>query len=66
MLNFSFKIFTTVLTNRLTAVANRITKPSQSAFLPQRYILEGVVMLHETIHELKRKKAKWDIIEIRL
>jgi hypothetical protein len=53
MLNVSFKIFTKVLANRLTAVACRITKPSQSAFLPGRYILEGVVVLHETIHELK-------------
>jgi hypothetical protein len=58
MLNVSFKIFTKVLANRLTSVACRITKPSQHAFLPGRYILEGVVVLHETIHELKRKKQK--------
>jgi hypothetical protein len=55
MLNVSFKIFTKVLANRLTSVACRVTKPSQSAFMPGRYI-EGVVVLHETIHELKRKK----------
>jgi hypothetical protein len=55
MLNVSFKIFIKVLANRLTSVACRVTKPSQSAFLPGRYI-EGVVVLHETIHELKRKK----------
>jgi hypothetical protein len=58
MLNVSFKIFTKVLANRLTSVACRVTKPSQLAFLPRRYILEGVVVLHETIHELKRKKAE--------
>jgi hypothetical protein len=58
MLNVSFKIFTKVLANRLMSVACRITKPSQSAFLPERYILEGVVVLHETINELKIKKAK--------
>jgi hypothetical protein len=50
MLNVSFKIFTKVLANRLTSMACRITKPLQSAFLPGRYILEGVVVLHETIH----------------
>jgi hypothetical protein len=55
MLNVSFKIFIKVLANRLTSVACRVTKPSQSAFMPGRYI-EGVVVLHETIHELKRKK----------
>jgi hypothetical protein len=56
MLNVSFKIFTKVMANRLMSIACRITKPSQSAFLPGRYILKGVVVLHETIHELKRKK----------
>jgi hypothetical protein len=30
--------------------------PSQSAFLPGRYILDGAVILHETLHELKKKK----------
>jgi hypothetical protein len=58
MLNVSFKIFTKVLANRLTSVASRVTKASQLAFLPGRYILEGVVVLHETIHELKRKSIK--------
>jgi mannosylglycoprotein endo-beta-mannosidase len=55
MLNVSFKIFTKVMANRLESIACRITKPSQSAFLPGRYIPEGVVVLHETIHELKKK-----------
>jgi hypothetical protein len=64
MLNVSFKIFTKVLANRLTAVAGRITKPSQSAFLPGRYILDGVVVLHETIHELKRRKQKGVILKL--
>jgi hypothetical protein len=52
MLNVSFKIFTKVLANRFTAVANRIIKPTQTAFLPGRYIMEGIVILHETLHEI--------------
>jgi hypothetical protein len=64
MPNVSFKIFTKVLANRLTSVACRITKPSQSAFLPGRYIFEGVVVLHETIHELKRNKQKGLILKL--
>jgi hypothetical protein len=43
MFNVSFKIFTKVLANKLTSVTCRVTKPSQSAFLPGRYILEGVL-----------------------
>jgi hypothetical protein len=41
MLNVSFKIFTKVLANRLTSIACTITKPSQSASLPGRYIFGG-------------------------
>jgi len=63
ILNVSFKIFTKVLTNRLTTVVNKLTKPSKIAFLPGRYILEGVVVLHETIHELKRMKQSGMILK---
>jgi hypothetical protein len=62
MLNVSFRIFTKVLANRLTLVACRITKPSQSAFLPGRYILDGLVVLHETILKLKRRKQNGIIL----
>jgi hypothetical protein len=62
MLNVSF--FTKVLAKRLSSSACRITKPFQSTFLPRRYVLEGVVALHETIHELKRKKQKGLILKL--
>jgi hypothetical protein len=43
LLNVSFKIFTKVLTNRLTSVAHKVIQPTQTAFLPGRNIMEGVV-----------------------
>lgn len=64
MLNVSFKFFTKVLANRLTSVENRVIRPSQTAFLPGRFILEGVVTLHETIHELKRKKQNGILLKL--
>jgi len=30
--------------------------PTQTVFMPGRNIMEGVVILHETIHELHTKK----------
>ena len=57
LLNVSFKIFTKVAVNRLTQVADNVIRPTQSAFMPGRHILEGVVVLHETLHELHRSKA---------
>jgi hypothetical protein len=53
-----------VFSNGLSSIACKIIKPSQTAFLPERYILEGVVILHETIHELHRKKQKGLIIKL--
>jgi hypothetical protein len=56
LLNVSFKIFTKVGTNRATVIVHKVIRPTQSAFIPGRNILEGVVILHETIHELHKKK----------
>ena len=64
LLNVSFKIFTKVGTNRVTSMAHKVIRPTQSAFLPGRNILEGVVVLHETIHELHRRKLDGVIFKI--
>jgi hypothetical protein len=64
LLNVSFKIFTKVGTNRITGIAHKVIKPTQSAFMPGRHILEGVVVLHETIHELHRKKMDGVLFKI--
>jgi hypothetical protein len=56
LLNVSFKIFTKVGTNRVTMIAQNTISPSQTTFIPGRNIIEGVIVLHETIHEMHRKK----------
>ena len=47
LLNVSFKIFTKVATIRLNSVAEHVVRPSQTAFMQGRNILDGVVVLHE-------------------
>src|SRR5436190_22954054 len=64
LLNVSFKIFTKVTTNRLNTVADKMVSPTQSTFLRGRNILEGVIILHETIHEMHRKKLSGIILKI--
>ena len=64
LLNVDFKIFTKVLTNRLSLVAKEVIGGSQTGFIKDRNILEGVVILHEIIHELKIKKKKGLILKI--
>jgi hypothetical protein len=62
LLNVSFKIFTKVATNRISQIAQKVINPSQTSFLQGRNIMEGVIVLHETIHEM-HKKTKWFDIE---
>jgi hypothetical protein len=38
------------------AVAHKVINPTQTAFMPGRNIMEGVIILHETLHEMHRKK----------
>jgi len=64
LLNVSFKIFTKVATTRINSVANHIVSLSQTAFMRGRNILEGVVILHETVHELHRKNLSGVIFKI--
>ena len=64
LLNVSFNFFTKVATNRLTQIAHLVVQPTQSAFMPGRHILEGVVVLHETIHEIHTKKLDGVIFKV--
>jgi hypothetical protein len=53
----SIKIFTNkVGTNRLNKVAETVVSLSQTVFMPNRNIMEGVVVLYENIHELHMRK----------
>jgi hypothetical protein len=51
-------------TNRILEVAHKVVKPTQTTFMPGRHILEGVVVLHESIHELHKKKFDGVILKI--
>jgi hypothetical protein len=64
LLNVSFKIFTKVATNRISKIADKVIRPTQTAFMPGRHILKGVVILYETIHELHRKKMDGVLLKI--
>ena len=64
LLNASFKIFTKVATNRIGAVAENVVRRTQTAFMPGRNIMDGVIILHETIHELHRKNLNGVVLKI--
>jgi hypothetical protein len=55
---------TKVLTKRLTTVVDSVVSKTQTTFIPGRNILEGVVILHETMHELNRRKKIGVILKL--
>lgn len=44
--------------NRLTIVSDKLVDKGQTTFIRGTYILDGVVILHETLHEQRRRKQK--------
>jgi hypothetical protein len=64
LLNVDYKGVTKVLTNRLTPMAKEVIGENQTGFIKGRNILEGVLILHEVVHELKRTKSKGMILKI--
>jgi hypothetical protein len=64
LLNVDYKWFSKVFTLRLTPFADKVISENQTAFIPGRYILEGVIILHETLHELRVKKMQGVILKL--
>jgi hypothetical protein len=48
----------------VSEVAHKVVKPTQMAFKPGRHILEGVVIFHETIHEMHSNKMDGILLKI--
>lgn len=60
----SYKCFTKLLTNRRVHVAQSIIDSNQTGFIRGRNILEGVMVLHEVLHELRISKQRGIILKI--
>jgi hypothetical protein len=56
LLNCLYKWFTKCLTMRLEQVARRLIFKTRTAFIQGRHIMNGVMALHEILHETRRKK----------
>lgn len=64
LLNVIFKIFTKILVNMLIVIIKGVIRASQIAFLKGRYILEGVLILHESLNSLHKKKTSGVLFKI--
>ena len=64
LLNIVYKIITKTLTLRLNKIANKIISPNQTAFVPRRYVLDGVVVIHEVLHDFAKKNLSGIILKL--
>jgi hypothetical protein len=64
LLNYIFKVFSKVVTNRLANLMNLLTYPNQTAFIKGRFILESVVSAHEVIHIVAHDKTKGVVLKL--
>lgn len=56
--NFSYKVVSKVITNRLKDIMPKITSENRRAFVPGRLIHDNILIVHEAFHYLKNKKKK--------
>ncbi|XP_021803273.1 uncharacterized protein LOC110747395 [Prunus avium] len=57
--NYSYKIISKILANRLQPLLGNFISPQQCAFIPGRQIQDNIFMAHEAFHSLKiRRKTK--------
>jgi hypothetical protein len=48
----------------ISHVAQKVISPSQTAFVRGRNIMEWVIVLYETLHEIHRKKQSGIIVKL--
>lgn len=63
-LNVVYKIFTKALMLRMEQILERIINKSQNAFLKDRNIMDGILCLHEILHNTKARKKDGLILKL--
>ena len=64
--NVIYKIISKVIANRLKPLLSFIISPEQAGFVEGRQILDGIILVHETIHSLKTTKTPSMLLKLDL
>jgi len=54
--NTVYKTISKILVSKLRPLLDKLVSPFQSAFIPQRFIHENILLTHEIIHKFKKPK----------
>jgi hypothetical protein len=64
--NFTYKIISKILANRLKPLLQNIISPNQSAFLKGRTIQDNSILAHEIFHSMKKKRGSGGLMALKL
>ena len=64
--NVIYKIITKTIANRLRPLLSLIISPEQAGFVEGRQILDGIILIHETIHSVKIRKIPGMLLNLDL
>ena len=64
LLNCPYKWITKVLTLRVESLAEKLILDNQTAFMKGRDIMNGVMALHEVIHETKKRNKVGIVLKL--
>ncbi|XP_026458815.1 uncharacterized protein LOC113359387 [Papaver somniferum] len=65
--NIVYKIISKVIPNRIKPFLDRLISPYQSAFVKQRLISDNLLVAHEIIHAMRKKrKSKTDFMGLKI
>jgi Reverse transcriptase (RNA-dependent DNA polymerase) len=64
LINYSFKIITKLLADRLATVMDSLIDHSQTTYIKDRYIMDNVVCAHEVLHQVNKTKSQGVLFKI--
>ena len=64
--NVIYKIITKTISNRLRPLLPLIISPEKAGFVEGRQILDGIILIHETIHSVKIRKILGMLLKLDL
>jgi exonuclease III len=64
LINVIFKMVSKAVATKLDPIANRVISPNQTAFIKGRFILDGILALHEVVHEVKANREACILLKL--